>query len=323
MWTAAGDVEGGASAAYPTFPWDGVTRAEGGVVAELHRRELLTLLALGTVSALTGCTAAGTQTLGGPAPGPLPQPAPAPGLAAAGPVPPPASPAATQEATGLTTEEPTLAASASAAPVLIRELPPEAKLADLIAITIDDGYDRETVSAYVAFAQATGIHLTFNPNGTYGHVWDQHAPVLMPLIEAGQVQIGNHTFSHKDVKRLSEHGMEEELEKNEQWVQDTFATTTRPWFRPPYGFRDERTDGIAAGLGWTNILLWNGSFGDSGLLRPRVLLEQADKYLRAGTIMLGHANHPTVTHLYPEIVALLTTRGLTPKTLTEAFSLPA
>jgi hypothetical protein len=37
--------------------------------------------------------------------------------------------------------------------------------------------------------------------------------------------------------------------------------------------------------------------------------------------MLGHANHPTVTHVYPQLVELLTERGLTPKTLTEAFGL--
>jgi peptidoglycan/xylan/chitin deacetylase (PgdA/CDA1 family) len=202
---------------------------------------------------------------------------------------------------------------------VVTALPEQARLADWVALTIDDGFDRETVAAYVEFATATGIHLTFNPNGLYGPVWEPHADVLRPLIEAGQVQIGNHTFTHKDVKRLSDAGIEEELQRNEDWVQATFGTTTRPWFRPPYGFRDERTDEVVAGLGWDKVLLWNGSFGDSALLTRRVLMEQAREWLRPGTIMLGHANHPTVTHLYTELVALIAERGLTPKTLTEAF----
>jgi peptidoglycan/xylan/chitin deacetylase (PgdA/CDA1 family) len=37
-----------------------------------------------------------------------------------------------------------------------------------IALTIDDGYCIECAHAYVDFAQRTGIHITFSPNGTYG-----------------------------------------------------------------------------------------------------------------------------------------------------------
>lgn len=202
---------------------------------------------------------------------------------------------------------------------VVSKLPAAARLADYVALTIDDGFSPDTVAGYVEFATTTGTHLTFNPNGMYAHVWEPHAEALRPLIEAGQVQIGNHTFSHRDVKRLSDKAIADELERNEDWVAATFATTTRPWFRPPFGFRDERTDAVAAGLGWSNILLWNGSFGDSAILTERVLMEQARKWLQPGTIMLGHANHPTVTHLYPQLVELLTERGLTAVTLREAF----
>jgi peptidoglycan/xylan/chitin deacetylase (PgdA/CDA1 family) len=278
----------------------------------VDRRQLLTVLAVGSLAA---CARRLT-----PAPGPLPAPAPLPdsgGRAVA--LPGPATPSA------VATESPATAAGPSTSPPLVAqvvsELPEAARLADYVALTIDDGFNPETVAAYVEFATATGTHLTFNPNGMYGPVWDKHAYALRPLIEAGQVQIGNHTFSHKDVKRLTDSGIEEELQKNEDWVAATFGTTTRPWFRPPFGFRDERTDAVAAGLGWTNVLLWNGTFGDSAVLTRSVLMRQARMWLHPGTIMLGHANHPTVTHLYPQLLELINERGLTPKTLTEAFSL--
>ena len=277
----------------------------------MDRRQLLTVLAVGSLAA---CARRLT-----PAPGPLPAPAPVPD-GGSRPIALPAAatpgPSATESALpdDLSTVSPLV-------PQVVSELPEAARLADVVALTIDDGFHAETVAAYVEFATASGIHLTFNPNGMYGPVWDRHADALRPLIDAGQVQIGNHTFSHKDVKRLSDSGIEEELQKNEDWVAETFATTTRPWFRPPFGFRDERTDAVVAGLGWTNVLLWNGSFGDSAVLTKSVLMAQARKWLQPGTIMLGHANHPTVTHLYPQLLELLTERGLTPKTLTEAFSL--
>lgn len=285
----------------------------------VDRRQLLTLLALGSLAA--ACERVASSAL--PAPGPLPAPAPVPGgrpRPVAKPAPATTESPAAEESTALAATPTPLDTIGPA--LLVHGLPEEAKLADYVALTIDDGFSAETVKAYVEFAQSSGIHLTFNPNGIYGHIWDQHADALRPLIEAGQVQIGNHTFSHKDVKKLSRHGIEKELQDNEDWIAETFGTTTRPWFRPPFGFRDERTDEVAAELGWTHVLLWNGSFGDAAVLTEDVLMQQARKWLNPGTIMLGHANHPTVTHLYPQLLALLTERGLTPVTLTEGFSLP-
>jgi peptidoglycan/xylan/chitin deacetylase (PgdA/CDA1 family) len=171
----------------------------------------------------------------------------------------------------------------------------------------------------VEFARSTGIAITFSPNGLYHAVWEPHARVLRPLIEAGQVQIGNHTYDHTDLTRVSDAVFREEVERNEEWIERTFATTTRPYLRPPYGARDERTDGLSGELGYTKVLMWNASFGDSRLLTPQVLLAQAQKYLRPGAIVLGHANHPTVTHLYEQILEILRERDLTPVTLDTMF----
>jgi peptidoglycan/xylan/chitin deacetylase (PgdA/CDA1 family) len=294
---------------------------------QIDRRSLLTLLALGTASTLAGCNVPATGVvatgeLSRPVPRPLPGPPVPVAAAAARPVTvaptqaPPTAAALTQAATPLGSEPPPPAFPGT--PEVLTRLP-ETALPGAIAITIDDGFNAEAVAAYVAFAQDSGVHLTFNPNGCYGHIWEPHAEALRPLIEAGQVQIGNHTFNHKDAKRLSDSKLTEELERNDEWVSSTFGITTRPYFRPPFGFRNQRTDELAASLGYTKILMWNGSFGDSAVLTPKVLLKQAKLYLKPGTIMLGHANHTTVSHLYPEILALLRTRGLTPQTLDEAF----
>jgi peptidoglycan/xylan/chitin deacetylase (PgdA/CDA1 family) len=188
-----------------------------------------------------------------------------------------------------------------------------------IAITIDDGYCAECVASYVAFAEDSGIHITFSPNGLYSNLWSPHASILRSLIEMGQVQIGNHTFNHLDVTRLSDSRFKSELEKNEEWIQKTFGITSRPWYRPPFGRHNQHTDGVAGELGFTNILMWNGSFGDAALLTPKVLMAQAYQYLKPGTIMLGHANHPTVTHLFSQIQGIISQRQLKPVTLDEMF----
>jgi peptidoglycan-N-acetylglucosamine deacetylase len=271
--------------------------------SNLDRRQLLLVLATGTAAALSGCatgTASGTADARGT------QAAVAPRTRAGSRLYP----------TGPRRPLPPIPPAHAGPAQVVDQLPPGSRR---VALTIDDGYDRPTVAAYVRFAADTGIPITFNPNGCYAPLWEPHASTLRPLIEAGQVQIGNHTFDHKDLRQLSGAQIRAQVERNDDWVQRTFGTTTRPWFRPPFGFHTARTDAAVGAAGYTKILLWNGSFGDSRLLTRQVLLEQASLYLKPGVIMLGHANHRTVTGLYRQITDLIRRRDLQPATLDTVF----
>jgi peptidoglycan-N-acetylglucosamine deacetylase len=188
-----------------------------------------------------------------------------------------------------------------------------------ICLTVDDGYCVDCVSRYVEFAQQSGIHLTFSPNGTYSRAWAPHAGAIRPLLERGQVQIINHTWSHLDLVKMTDKQITTELERNEEWVNRTFGITTRPYYRPPYGFHNKHVDGVAGNLGYTKSVLWNGSYSDSEAITPEFLLTQAQKYLKPGVIMLGHANHPTITGMFPQIMDLIKQRGLQPVTMDEMF----
>lgn len=188
-----------------------------------------------------------------------------------------------------------------------------------ICLTVDDGFCADCVSGYVQFAQRTGIHLTFSPNGTYSHCWSPHADVIKPLLERRQVQIINHTFSHKDLRKMPDAQVKSELERNEEWVNKTFGITTRPYYRPPFGFHNEHIDGLTGELGYTRTVMWNGSYSDSEVITPEFLMSQAEKYLQPGVIMLGHANHPTVLGLFDQIQALIKQRNLDPVTMDEMF----
>ena len=188
-----------------------------------------------------------------------------------------------------------------------------------IALTVDDGTCADCVTGYVEFARSSGTHLTFSPNGTSDREWRPHARVLGPLIATGQVQIINHTFSHPKLTTLPEAKIREELERNDEWVVNVFGITTRPYYRAPYGLHNPTVDGVAAGLGYTRSVLWNGSYSDSTVITPEFLMEQARKYLHPGVIMLGHANHPTVLSLFDKILELIRERSLEPVTLDELF----
>ena len=188
-----------------------------------------------------------------------------------------------------------------------------------IALTVDDGYSNEVVAGYLDFAVRTAIHLTFSPNGLYAHAWEPHATQIRTLAERGQVQLINHTFTHSDLRKLGDAQIRGELERNDEWINRAFGTGSRPYYRPPFGFHNEHIDGIARDLGYRNTVMWSGSFGDSKLVTPEYLLDQARRYLQPGVIMLGHANHPTVLGLFQDITDLIRQRRMTPVTLNEMF----
>jgi peptidoglycan/xylan/chitin deacetylase (PgdA/CDA1 family) len=210
-------------------------------------------------------------------------------------------------------------------PGVVPEPPPAGVVSSLpgsgtsLALTIDDGTSSAVVAAFAAFAKDTGVRLTFFPNGCY-RSWVENAAALRPLVDSGQVALGNHTWSHPDLTTLGDAAVAEEIGRNRNFLRRTFGVRNSPFFRPPYGARDERIDRIAADLGHPTITLWNGTLGDSSLLSAADLLAAARQSFTAQRIVVGHANHPTVTTVYGDLLALLAERGLRTVTLADVWS---
>lgn len=189
-----------------------------------------------------------------------------------------------------------------------------------LALTIDDGTSSEVVAAFAAFAVDTGVRLTFFPNGCY-RSWEENAAALRPLVESGQVAFGNHTWSHPDLTTLPDAQVAEEIARNRDFLRTTFGVAT-PFFRPPFGAHDECTDRIAADLGHPTIAMWNGTLGDSRVLTGAELVGYAREWFTAQTIVVGHANHRTVTTVYGELLDLVAERGLRTVTLADVWAVP-
>jgi peptidoglycan/xylan/chitin deacetylase (PgdA/CDA1 family) len=189
-----------------------------------------------------------------------------------------------------------------------------------LALTIDDGTSSEVVAAFAALAVDAGVRLTFFPNGRY-RSWEENAAVLRPLVESGQVAFGNHTWSHPDLTTLGDAEVAEEIGRNRDFLRATFGVET-PFFRPPFGSHDDRTDRIAADVGHPTIAMWNGTLGDSRVLTGPELVGYAREWFAAQTIVVGHANHRTVTTVYGELLDIIAERGLRTVTLADAWAVP-
>jgi peptidoglycan/xylan/chitin deacetylase (PgdA/CDA1 family) len=190
-----------------------------------------------------------------------------------------------------------------------------------LALTVDDGTSTEVVSAFATFAADSGVRLTFFPNGCY-RSWSENADALRPLVDSGQVALGNHTWSHPDLTTLPDQQVADEITRNQEFLRTTFGVRDTPFLRPPFGARDERIDRIAADLGHPTVVMWNGTLDDSRVLTADELLAAARKWFTGQRIVVGHANHPTVTTVYGDLLALIAERGLTTVTLADVWATP-
>jgi peptidoglycan/xylan/chitin deacetylase (PgdA/CDA1 family) len=190
-----------------------------------------------------------------------------------------------------------------------------------LALTIDDGTDTEVVAAFTALAAGTGIRLTFFPNGRYDS-WRANAAALRPLVDSGQVALGNHTWSHPDLTTLDDAAVAEEIRRNADFLRDVFGVHDSPFFRPPYGARDERIDRIAADLGHPTVALWNGTMDDARPVSGDELVAAARRWFVPQAIVVGHANAPTVAGVFDRLLAVLEERGLRTVTLADVWATP-
>jgi hypothetical protein len=93
-----------------------------------------------------------------------------------------------------------------------------------------------------------------------------------------------------------------------------------PYFRPPYGVHNADIDRVAADLGYTTVTMWSGDVGDSVPENETSLVANAGKSFQPQRIVLIHANLPTVTHCYSQLIDLIQSRNLQTVTLNDVFS---
>jgi peptidoglycan/xylan/chitin deacetylase (PgdA/CDA1 family) len=189
---------------------------------------------------------------------------------------------------------------------------------NLLAWTVDDGSNADVIRLYTEFAARTGTRLTFFVNGTYPG-WAQHADLLRPLVQSGQIQLGNHTFDHVDLTSLSDSQVVDQLQRNHDFILNTYGVDARPYFRPPYGYHDERVDALAAGIGYTSPVLWYGSLSDSGLITEQQVVDFATQWFLPQHIVIGHLNYLPVTNVFPQLQGIIAERGLRTVTLDDVF----
>jgi peptidoglycan/xylan/chitin deacetylase (PgdA/CDA1 family) len=164
----------------------------------------------------------------------------------------------------------------------------------VVALTFDAGADNGGAPKILATLARTGVPATFFMTGRWAELYPQWARRIV-----ARYPVGNHTFDHTDLLRLSLPGVATEIRDAETAIQHATGQPPLPLFRFPYGSSNAATLAVAnrlgeTAVGWTvDTLGWEGtSLGQSvDSVRSRALA-----HLEPGEIILMHVGANPADH---------------------------
>lgn len=171
-----------------------------------------------------------------------------------------------------------------------------------VALTINVDWGEEYLPGMLRILHDKGIKVTFFVTGN----WAQKFPDLLKEISQLGHEIGNHGYSHRHPKRLSEQGLIDLIKKNEELILKITGQKTK-LFAPPYGEVDQRICSIASKIGYKTIM-WSADTIDWQRPSPEIIVQRAVTKVDDGGIILMHPTKPSLYAL-EEIIDKLTGRG--------------
>src|SRR5262249_9344463 len=186
---------------------------------------------------------------------------------------------------------------------------------DKAALTFDDGSCAACIAAVLRELERTNTPATLFPNGAYARFWDPNSAEVRKLVASGLVDLGNHTWSHNDVRSESVAILKDELQRNEEWMQVNFGGSSYPLFRPPFGTYNDAAVRRAGTWGWPTTVTWSAGSRDWEGLSADAIVAELKKSVKPGAIILLHPNYETTVAALPRIIADIQAKGLQPVTL--------
>ena len=180
----------------------------------------------------------------------------------------------------------------------------------MVSFIINVAWGNEYLMDMLATLKKHHIHATFFLEGR----WVQTNPELAKMITDAGHEVGNHSFTHPDLKVSSSAKIRQELEKTNEVIKAT--TGVNPvWFAPPSGsFRDEVIS-IAA-QEQMGTIMWSVDTVDWKKPSPDVLINRVMSKVHNGAIILMHPTSSTAQSL-DRLITGIKEKDLQINTITE------
>ncbi len=155
-------------------------------------------------------------------------------------------------------------------------------------------------------------HTTFFIQGAWAKL---HPEAVKRIVQEGH-EIGNHSWSHPDFRKLTREQIIKELTSTENICVKLTGESTKPYFRPPYSYRNGQSIRVAYELGYTHILWSIDSYDWRDKSADKVYHNIVD-HVRPGAIIYLHTSHRTDPIALKKALETLTKEGYKLVSLTE------
>jgi peptidoglycan/xylan/chitin deacetylase (PgdA/CDA1 family) len=181
-----------------------------------------------------------------------------------------------------------------------------------IAMTFDDGPSAKLTPKLLDLLAAHHIKSTFF---VIGENVVQYPELVRRAAREGH-EIGNHSWSHPYLAKMSDEGVRQQLQKTDDAIKN--ATGARPTLmRPPYGSLTTRQKKWIHDEFGYQIILWDVDPLDWKRPGPTVVCNRIVKETRPGSIVLSHDIHPGTIEAMPSTLDQLEAKGFKFVTVSE------
>lgn len=190
-----------------------------------------------------------------------------------------------------------------------------------IALTFDAGSTGEAMPSILAALRERNIHITMFITGKYAEQY----PEGVRQAAADGNEIANHTYSHIDSRKLTDDQLTGELDRTEKILQNLIGRTSKPYWRPPFGARNNHVLNVAAAQGYRSIYWTLDSLDSVGqpktpdFIFNRITHPPAGVNLD-GAIILQHFGSQASADALPRELDTLKAMGLDVVTVSELIS---
>jgi peptidoglycan-N-acetylglucosamine deacetylase len=147
----------------------------------------------------------------------------------------------------------------------------------------------------------------------------QNPDVLRREVAEGH-EIGNHSWSHPNLARLSDEGLRTQLQRTEDMIGKTAGIKPK-LMRPPYGELTKRQRILANHEFGYRVILWDVDPLDWKRPGSDVVAQRIIAGARPGSIILSHDIHPPTIAAMPQVFDALLTKGFKFVTVSELLAM--
>ena len=168
----------------------------------------------------------------------------------------------------------------------------------MVSFIINVAWGNEYIPDMLETLEKNNVRATFFLEGR----WVKENPSIAKMIFDAGHELGNHSYTHPDMKTLGSNAVRDQLIKTNDVIDAT--TGVKPtWFGPPSGSYRQEVVEIAKELNMGTIM-WSVDTIDWQRPEPHVIVNRVTEKVHPGALILMHPTEPTAKALETLIISI-------------------